>query len=333
MSNRKANGTDDQFEFGHYLNARDLKLLETLYSTGSVTKTADQMGQTQPTISSWLKHIREQLKDPLFVRTSDGMKPTPRAEEVVGKAREILEAMRHIIDDVPRFDPATSNRLFRMCIPDSAQITLMPSMLGYIRNHAPNVQIEALPVDRQTVRLLESGEADLAFGGFVPDMDTGIYQQTLFDQDFVCLVGNQHPRIVDRLTLEDYQREAHIAVGYGSTNAVIETELKRQNIDRRVLLTLPGVLGVGKIIATTDMITTMPGQIGAALAARGTVRLFPCPVSMRRIVVRQYWHARFHRDPGNQWLRGTCATQARLGIGINIAPDCGWGEREPESRI
>lgn len=327
MSNRKVKGMDDPPEFGNYLSPRDLKMLETLYSTASVTKTADRMGQTQPTVSSWLKHIREQLKDPLFVRTSEGMKATPRAEEIVGKAREILEAMRQIIDDAPDFDPSTSTRLFRMCIPDSAQITLMPSMLGYIRSHAPNVQIEALPVDRNTARLLESGEADLAFGGFVPGMDTGIYQQTLFDQDFVCLVGNQHPRIIDRLTLEDYQREAHIAVGYGSTNAVIEAELKHQNVERRVMLTLPGVLGVGKIIATTDMITTMPGQIGAALAARGTVRLFPCPVPMRRIVVRQYWHARFHRDPGNQWLRATCAVQARLGNGINIAPDCGWGEK------
>ena len=79
---------------------------------------------------------------------------------------------------------------------------------------------------------------------------------------------------------------------------------------------LPGVLGVVKIIAATDMITTLPGQIGTMLAKRGSdaVRLFPCPVPMPNVVVKQFWHSRFHRDPGNQWLRAVCAHHARLGM-------------------
>jgi len=64
------------------------------------------------------------------------------------------------------------------------------------------------------------------------------------------------------------------------------------------------------------MITTLPGQIGTMLATRGSdaVRLFPCPVPMPNVVVKQFWHARFHRDPGNQWLRGVCADHARQGM-------------------
>ena len=305
---------NESLELASYLSARDMKLLEILYDTRSVTRTAERMGQNQPIVSSWLKRIREHLKDPLFVRTSEGMMPTPKGEVAVEKSREILEAMRQLIEDAPSFDPALSRRAFRICIPDASQITLMPNVLGYIRSHAPHVQVEALPVDNQTGRLLENGDADLAFGGFVPGMEAGIYQQVLFEQDFVCLVSKEHPRITDQLTLEDYQREAHIAVGYGSANAVIETELKRQNVKRKVVAILPGVLGVGQIIATTDMITTMPGQIGATLAGRGTVRLFPCPVPMQVIVVKQYWHTRFHRDPGNQWFRHVCSMQARKGI-------------------
>ena len=81
-------------EYKNFLDPRDLRLLDILYATRSVTKTAEHLGQTQPTVSSLLKRIRAQLKDPLFVRTSEGMIPTPRAEIVVSKAREILEAMR-----------------------------------------------------------------------------------------------------------------------------------------------------------------------------------------------------------------------------------------------
>ncbi len=64
----------------------------------------------------------------------------------------------------------------------------------------------------------------------------------------------------------------------------------------------------------TDMITTMPGQIAAALASAGSVQLFSCPFPMPSIVVKQYWHSRFHRDPGNQWLRAICAQQSRTSL-------------------
>ncbi len=305
---------DNPSEIDNYPNARDLKMLDLLFTTRSVSKTADLLGQTQPTVSSWLKRIRDQVKDPLFVRTSQGMSPTPRAEIVVRKSREILKAMQEITADVLRFDAATSTRVFRLCVPDASQITLLPSLLHYIRSHAPNVRLEAPPVDDQTVRMLESGEADLAFGGFVPTMEAGFYEQTLFEQDFVCMVSTEHPRIKNTLTLEDFQREAHIAVGYGSAYAVIESELKRQKIERRVMASLQGVLGVAKIVACTDMITTLPGQIAAELAGSGSVQLFSCPFPMPSIIVKQYWHSRFHLDPGHQWLRAACAQQSRSSL-------------------
>jgi DNA-binding transcriptional LysR family regulator len=305
---------EERFDIDNYPSARDLKMLDLIYTTRSVSKAAELLGQTQPTVSLWLKRIRDQVGDPLFVRTFEGMSPTPRAEIVVRKAREILEAMQQIVVDSPRFNASTSTRVFRLCVPDASQMTLLPSMLQYIRGCAPHVQLHAPPVDEQTVRMLESGEADLAFGGFVPSMEAGFYEQTLFEQDFVCMVSAAHPRIKDALTLEDFQREAHIAVGYGSAYDVIESELKRQKIERRVMATLQGVLGVAKIVSCTDMITTMPGQIAATLADAGAVRLFSCPFPMPSIVVKQYWHSRFHRDPGNQWLRAVCAEQSRVSL-------------------
>jgi len=307
---------EDHSDIEHYPSARDLKMLDLLYTTRSVSKTAEMLGQTQPTVSSWLKRLRDQVGDPLFVRTFEGMSPTPRAEIVVHKARDILEAMQQIVADSPRFSPATSTRVFRLCVPDASQMTLLPDLLQHLRSCAPNVQLQAPPVDEHTVRMLESGEADLAFGGFVPAMEAGFYEQTLFEQDFVCMVSTSHPRIKDTLSLDDYQREAHIAVGYGRAYTVIETELQRQNIERRVMASMQGVLGVANIVARTDMITTMPGQIAARLAEGGAVNLFPCPFPMPSIVVKQYWHSRFHRDPGNQWLRAVCAEQSRASLDL-----------------
>lgn len=302
---------NETLQYENCLDAKDLKLIDVLYTTRSVSKTAEVMGQSQPKISTWLKRIRTQLKDPLFVRTSEGMTPTPRADAIVGKARSILEAMLQIVD-APHFDPLTSTRTFRMCIPDGAQTTLLPHMLCAICAASPGIRFEALPLDHNTPDLLESGAADLAFGGFVPEMETGFYEQTLFEQNYVCLVSAQHPRIKEALTLADFQRESHVVFGYGRSFELIESEMKRLHIDRHVRVYLPGVLGVTKIIAATEMITTLPGQIGTILGRSSqAVRLFPCPVPLANVVVKQFWHSRFHLDPGHQWLRRICAQEAR----------------------
>jgi DNA-binding transcriptional LysR family regulator len=301
---------DDRTDSSGYFDVKQLQLLDVLYATRSVTKTAERLGQTQPTISTWLKQIRDKVGDPLFIRTAKEMIPTPRADMMVEKAREILEAMRQISGTVPHFEPATSTRIFRMCAPDSAHITMIPRMLQCIREIAPNVQMETLPVSENTARLLEEGGADLAYGGFIPGMETGFYQQALIKQDFICLASTDHPRIRGRLSLDDYQREAHVAVSYGGihgVNALIKSALHAQHVERRVLLTLTGFLGIGKVIASTDLISTLPRNIGETLARQNGLQVLDCPVTIPSYMIKQYWHSRYHRDPGNQWLRRLCA--------------------------
>ncbi len=301
---------DEHGDSGAYFEVKQLQLLDVLHSTRSVTKTAERLGQTQPTISTWLKQIRDKVGDPLFIRTAKEMNPTPRADQIVEKARAILEAMRQLSGDVPRFDPATSTRVFRMCAPDSAHITMIPRLLQCIRGIAPNVQVETLPINEHTAQMLESGDADLAYGGFIPGMETGFYQQALIKQDFICLASTDHPRIRGGLSLDDYQREAHVAVSYGGihgVNALIKSALHAQHVERRVLLTLTGFLGIGKVIASTDLISTLPRNIGETLARQNGLQVLDCPVTIPSYMIKQYWHSRYHRDPGNQWLRRLCA--------------------------
>ncbi|WP_043117657.1 helix-turn-helix domain-containing protein, partial [Pseudacidovorax intermedius] len=80
------------------LDGRQLQLIDLLYATGSVTRAADQLGQSQPTVSLWLARLREQLGDPLFVRTAQGMLPTPRTEALIGTVRSVLAGLRTIAE-------------------------------------------------------------------------------------------------------------------------------------------------------------------------------------------------------------------------------------------
>lgn len=287
-------------------DAKLLRLFDLLHHTGSVTRAAEDLGLSQPTVSIWLAKLRKQFNDPLFVRTSEGMQPTPRADNLINTVRNALESFRQLSESEPVFNPATAERKFRICMTDASHITLLPQLLSQVRLLAPNVRLDAARIDSEMPIALQTGDAAIAIG-LVPQLEAGFYQQTLFTQDWVCLTNKDHPRIGKSITLKQYKEEAHVLIAAG-TGAVLQSEaLKRQRINRRVLLELPGFLGLPSILANTDLIVTLPRQIGETLARLGGLKVINCPISIPSFRVKQHWHARYHNDPANRWLRGLCA--------------------------
>ncbi|WP_206955898.1 LysR family transcriptional regulator [Trinickia acidisoli] len=283
----------------------DLKLLQLfdlLYDMRSVTRVAEQLGQSQPTVSIWLGRLREYLHDPLFIRTPGGMVPTPQADALIGQCREILESLRRFTAWEIAFDPATAQRRFRICMTDASHITLLPRLLAHVRAQAPGIRLEATRIDGNLEQALESGEADLAIG-YVPSLGGGIYQQQLYTQDWVCLANRHHPRIRGRLGPRQYRSEGHVAITAGTGAQLLEQVLMRERIERQVVLALPGFLGLGAIIQSTDLIATLPRHIGETLAQANDLAVHACPIPVEGFAVRQHWHTRYHHEAGNRWLR------------------------------
>lgn len=294
------------------LDPKLLTLFELLCSTRSVTRAAEALGQSQPTVSAWLARLRALLQDPLFVRTAHGMQPTPRAEALREPVREALQNLRRISAPADAFDPARARRSFRICMTDASHITLLPRLLRRLRAEAPRIRVDAAPINDHTPHDLEAGRADLALG-IVPGLESGFYQQVFYAQDFVCLASPRHAGLQDGLSLERYGAAAHVEVLSGKSHALLEEALKAQRVHREVLLQLPGFLGLATVVADTDLLATVPRQIGETLARQGGLRLLPCPVAVPDFTVKQYWHARAHHDPASRWLRGTCAALYRDG--------------------
>lgn len=288
------------------LDPKLLRLFDVLYGTRSVTRSAALLGLSQPTVSIWLQRLRRELGDTLFVRTPAGMTPTPRADALIGPAREVLESLRRLVALQPSFDPATAQRRFRICMTDASHVTLLPPLLARVRTEAPEVRLEAARMDEGTAQALASGEADLALG-HAPWLASGIYQQTLYAQDWVCLAHAAHPRIGRALSLAGYRQEAHVMIAGGTGHSLLDAALVAQGVERRVLLELPGFLGLGAIVSSTDLIATLPRHIGETLAQMNGLAVFACPLRIEGFDVKQHWHARYHEEPGHRWLRALVA--------------------------
>lgn len=288
------------------LDIKTLRLFELLYTTGSVTRTAEALGYSQPTVSIGLGRLRREFNDPLFVRTAQTMQPTPKADALIATVREVLDGMRRLSEAEQVFDPKQADRAFRIFMTDASHITLLPKLFTHVRALAPNVKLEAVSIGPQMVPELQSGEGDLALG-LIPGLEAGFYQQVLFDQNWICLTNPRHPRLKDAISLTDYVNANHVGIVAGTGQALLEATLKAFAIERKVALKLPGFLGLPAILLSTDLVATLPQHIGETLARAAGLRVLQCPFEIPSFTVKQHWHARYHHDPANRWLRSVCA--------------------------
>ena len=288
------------------IELRHLAVLRQIHRTQSVTKAAAQLGMSQPGISIVLAQLRRRLNDPLFVRTSAGMQPTPRLEAMMAPIEQALGLVDAAFGQQQAFEPASSARVFRICMAELGNLSVLPRLLAHLRAQAPGVGIEVMQFSAETWRLLEAGEADLAIG--VPArMQAGFYQQRLFTESFVCMARRGHPRIGDTLTAQAFFAEAHVAVSSTSSQWLIARTIDTRRAKRRIALTVTSFLGLPELIAQSDLLATVPSRVARQARPGRAVRLLPLPMDSPTYTVRQYWHKRFQHDPQGRWLRALVA--------------------------
>lgn len=288
----------------------DLKLIEIigdLHTSRSVSATAAKLDIRQSTVSMALARLRKHFDDPLFVRTSIGMEPTPRGAEIIEVFRSAEFYMRKALQSQEVFEPSRSTRVFRVCSTDLAQLTILPALLKRLKSIAPSVTVTLSPISDRAPERLESGDADLAIG-FVPPRGAGFCGQKLFQDRFVCVFGSDHPRIGKSLSMDQFETEAHIAIApNGTGHSIVEDTLAATGTCRQIGARVPGFLGLGPILTNTDLIAILPRQLGTYLARSGRIRLAELPVYIPPYCIYQVWHERVAHDVANRWFRKVIA--------------------------
>src|SRR5262249_15891420 len=160
-----------------------LVIFDEIMRRSSLTAAGDSLGLSQPLVSQSLAKLRQFFGDALFVRTSGGMSPTPRARELAPQIAEMLKLMQQTIENPGAFDPATSSRTFSVAATDFGAAYLLPKLLQYLSVHAPSIRVRVAHAPRQGVEdMLEEGEIDLAMGSFAVSRRP-FYQRRLFESD------------------------------------------------------------------------------------------------------------------------------------------------------
>jgi DNA-binding transcriptional LysR family regulator len=282
-----------------------LRVFEAILRLRGVTAAGEELGLTQAGVSNALARLRNLLGDPLFVRTTRGMDPTRYAASIAEGVRQALGLIEATLAGGAAFDPATTERVFRLHMSDIGEMVFLPQLLERLQRTAPGVHIETRSTPEHEIEAaLAAGELDLAVG-FLPGLRAPVRSHRLFRDAYVCMMRADHPRIGRTLTRRLFVEAAHALVSsIGAGHRVVEELLVAHGLARRIALRVPHFMVVPMILERTDLVVTVPERVAGVFEQMGRFKTLALPFEIPRTDVRVHWHERFEQDPGNGWLRG-----------------------------
>jgi DNA-binding transcriptional LysR family regulator len=304
------------------LNLRLLSLVVTLYEERSVTTAARKMRMSQPAFSKVLRKLRLILGDELFVKTSHGMVPTPKAHSLVGPAREVLTRLRREVLQTPAFDPGSAKTTFTFAFTEMGEMFIFPKIVAALRSLAPHTSSSSVcPNEKELLYGLESGEIDLAIGMF-PELDQNkFFQQRLLKIDSVCMIRADHPIKGNSLSFRQYRELGHVAVHARGAALSLERLLRRQKSNRRIEVNTTHFVSLPEIIQRSDLVATVSRTAGVYFCSTNkSLRTVRSPYPAVQTIV-QRWHARYQNDQKNQWIRKLVKSLFKQESDLEIASD------------
>jgi DNA-binding transcriptional LysR family regulator len=286
----------------------DLNLLPiavALYEEGSVTRAAIRLGMSQPNVSKALAKLRWALGEELFLKTSSGVVPTARAVSFVKSAQEMLAHLQMGLLSPDDFKPESTKITVRVALSEVDELLWLPKLLKSIRNCAPRITLTPVhvPIDKLTSGL-ESGEINLAVGIHPELREMGFFRQRLIRLRPTCLMRADHPMRSAALSMEEYLRLDHIAVGAGHNLSTIERLLQSRNRPRNVVFSVSHFLCLPEILEQTDFVATINRLLaGYFCRTNPKLKTVEAPAEVRGFEIRQFWHRKFNDDAVNKWLR------------------------------
>jgi DNA-binding transcriptional LysR family regulator len=281
----------------------DLNLLVVLHAIleeRNLTRAGERIGTSQPAVSGALARIRQQYDDPLLIRVGNKFELTPRAQALKPLVEEAMEAVTRMLDLLPAFEPASSERTFYISASDYALAELTGPLLRQLEEKAPNVrmQFDALPFDAHVdPDDLIRRDLIIAAAGRIPGK-----RQDLFHDRFVCIVDGKNPRLREgRLSLSDLADLRHVRSSFGKQTTPVDDMLAANGIAPRIGMIVQGFLPVFLSVSGTTMVGHVPERVARRYAADFGLAVAETPLSAE-LVEAAYWHPSKSTDRGLMWL-------------------------------
>jgi DNA-binding transcriptional LysR family regulator len=289
----------------HDIDLNLLAVFQEVYRERQISGAARRLGLSQSAVSNALARLRRLFGDELFVRTGQGMQPTPFALGLAEPVGAALAQVALALNQRSAFDPATSTRRFTIAMTDVGEVHFMPALIERCRVAAPHVQISSRRAGGMVLKdEMESGRVDLAIGPF-EDISEALYQRLLFRQPYVSMMRRGHPLTVGEVDLARFAAAEHLLVDSNeSPYDRINQLLAKAGIGASTRFRVPHFTAVPYIVQSSDLVVTVPQKLAERAGPPFGLAWIVPPLALPPLQTNMFWHRRYNQDPGNGWLRG-----------------------------
>lgn len=300
---------------GMHLAGIDLNLLvvlDALLQERSVARAAQRVGLSASAMSHALARLRDVLDDPILIRSGRQMVPTPRAEALTDRVRRAVIEAEKVFAPPLGFEPGQLSKPLRLAATDLGVVVLGPALEQLLLTEAPGMTLHYTTFESFVTRLRD-GTYDLALG-VLHDLPADVLGQTLFDDNWVCVVRAESP-LPERPRLEHLGELEYVdPPAWCGRTVLIDQAFAQNGHPRRVVRTVTGEMAALSLVARTSFATLVPSSIARAAQRSLRLRVIPLPVATDPIAFGFAWHVRTDNDPEQVWFRELVERAADLSV-------------------
>jgi len=279
----------------------------------NVSRAAERLLLSQPAVSRALQRLRDMFHDDLFVRTAQGYELTPQGQRVLQELEVMLPTLDRLLSG-SSFDPAIEQASFRLAVTDNAAAVLVPVLCREILPSAKKVRFDFVAWHKGSFDEVTRGSVDLAFSASSVEAPPPLQSQTIYEEEFVCVVDAKSP-FRKALTLTQYMKAEHISISIlGGIQVAPDKPLAARGYKRQVAIHVPYFEAAIRSARGTNLIATVPRKFVAGMGHNSTIKILKPPPEIAGFRYVMTWHPRLNTDAAHSWLRATIRQ-----IGANVA--------------
>ncbi len=282
----------------------DLNLLvyfAVLAEERSLSKAAQRLFLTQPSMTRALQKLRELFQDDLLIRGPKGYLLTPKGETLLREISMFLPRLDRLISGA-EFDPFRESAHFRIAATDNAS-TLYGLSLATQFSKWNKTSLSFQPWTDEAYDALEHGRLELLLNAEDGSLPPHLKHEILFEDEFVCVVSKDNP-LKNRISFKQYLASRHIGVSVlGGRQTLPETTLVRHGAVRDCAISVPYFTVAQRMVAGTSLIVTCPRRLANTVVDHSIVKILRPPVEFTSFRYLMAWHPRYDSDSRSQWLR------------------------------
>jgi len=234
------------------------------------------------------------------------MIPTAHATRIRPKLKALLRDVDALVSETSVFDPATSDRQFRVATSDYLLAVLFRSLAQDLEETAPNVSVETRQPSDNALSQLSQGTIDLIIAPaehVSPDHPA----ELLFEESHVVVGWNQNPAIQNgTISEDDFFAARHVAVelGHPRPTSFSEARLEKLGRSRQIDMRVSSFLAAPEMVVNTMRLTVMHERLARLYADRLPIAIAPLPFDFPPMREMLQFHQTRANDPALNWLIG-----------------------------